>query len=502
MSAQVQSLTKLPENKTTVFYSPIEGRDVLVRTGIQGDMINAILYAYSKDYIKLNDKKRKKLISKLTDGLKQKLYKTRWETASVNLLNKIPFQESVNKLFVEIYFYVQEGKKCRSDYGDKICKKIIGQERETYSIIFEIIPREIVTEILTAVWDRTTQDSIKSCKAVMETYFEEHFSQVFSDMKDVEEKRKKFIQTKFNLLLSEIFNVSEQQAYKKFIRNNKEESISLGLTSISDISNKFDRNFYFIDSKTRLPFPVHKPVNLARKNIILMHVGDEHYEIVGRLLPENRVQREFDPSDALVKRLYMFLYDQEKIRDEYPYLIPYIGKVKTVTRTGKVKVDKTNKVNKAKTTGKATKKDRDSLSPNDRKGRMEKITRSKRTPRVKKQRRSKSSESEDERVKARKNNKDSRAEDSGAEDSGAEESDETSSEDSGADSDIEDSQDSQDSQAEDSDTEDSRDEDSQAEDSQDSDAEDGQNKHSDDVESTQEVFSPAPQVSKKVRKNH
>jgi hypothetical protein len=57
-----------------------------------------------------------------------------------------------------------------------------------------------------------------------------------------------------------------------------------------------------------------------------MWTGGCHYEIVGRLLPGNRIQREFDFKDSLIKRIYTYLCKPEKIADAYPNLIPYLPK--------------------------------------------------------------------------------------------------------------------------------------------------------------------------------
>ena len=51
---QMAKLSILPVNKTVVFYSPIEGKDVFVRTGTMeggNSLIHCLLHACSKDYM-------------------------------------------------------------------------------------------------------------------------------------------------------------------------------------------------------------------------------------------------------------------------------------------------------------------------------------------------------------------------------------------------------------------------------------------------------------------
>ena len=57
-----------------------------------------------------------------------------------------------------------------------------------------------------------------------------------------------------------------------------------------------------------------------------MWTGGCHYEIVGKLLAGNRIQREFDFKDSLIKIIHTYLYKPEKISDLYPNLIPYLPK--------------------------------------------------------------------------------------------------------------------------------------------------------------------------------
>ena len=59
----------------------------------------------------------------------------------------------------------------------------------------------------------------------------------------------------------------------------------------------------------------------------------EHYEIVGKLLPGNRVQREFSYDDTIIKKMYEFLCNPEKISESYPELSEYISDKKVKSRS-------------------------------------------------------------------------------------------------------------------------------------------------------------------------
>ena len=57
-----------------------------------------------------------------------------------------------------------------------------------------------------------------------------------------------------------------------------------------------------------------------------MWTGGCHYEVVGRLLAGNQIQREFDHTDPLIERLYTYLCEPQKIPDKYPKLVSYLPK--------------------------------------------------------------------------------------------------------------------------------------------------------------------------------
>ena len=49
-------------------------------------------------------------------------------------------------------------------------------------------------------------------------------------------------------------------------------------------------------------------------------------KILGRLLPGNKIQREFDFNDHLVKKINMFLNEPKKIKHHYPELNDFLPK--------------------------------------------------------------------------------------------------------------------------------------------------------------------------------
>jgi hypothetical protein len=64
----------------------------------------------------------------------------------------------------------------------------------------------------------------------------------------------------------------------------------------------------------------------GRKSIMILCINKDQYEILGKLLPGNSIQREFDHSDQLIRKLHTFLVNPENIFKEFNDLVKYLPK--------------------------------------------------------------------------------------------------------------------------------------------------------------------------------
>ena len=125
--------------------------------------------------------------------------------------------------------------------------------------------------------------------------------------------------------IQSILDHSRKTAFKAYIRGLKSVGEDVDSYNIGIISDRFNRDIYFLDGNTRLPYRDASHQNLkGRKSIIIMWVDGVHYEIVGRLLSGNRIQREFTHDDQLIKKLNTLLTRPHEVAESYPELIPYI----------------------------------------------------------------------------------------------------------------------------------------------------------------------------------
>ena len=335
--SDLETLTILPVNKTVVFYSPIEGKDVLVRTGTIAEgscFFHALLHAYSKDYISMNENGRKKFVKKLRSSIAVKIDKSKWESLSNGLIAKISFQENVNIIFSDFYKYISKGGGVgRTKSVRKVVRSLIKDEKvdiETYKIIMEMIPLDKGFEktILPSAYEKCEEDDITNCKNIVVKQSVKYYKKEFEKLQgQLEDERVEYYLNKLESMVQEVLDEAENSAYTDYIQSINDSSMEVDSSTIGLISEKFNRDIYFIDARTRMPY---RDVNLGnickRKSIIVMWTGGCHYEIVGKLLAGNRIQREFDFKDSLIKIIHTYLYKPEKISGLYPNLIPYLPK--------------------------------------------------------------------------------------------------------------------------------------------------------------------------------
>lgn len=335
--SEFETLQLLPVNKTVVFYSPVEGKDVLVRTGTIGEgscFYHALLHAYSKEYVSMDIKGRKKFVQRLRSSMARKVDKNRWESLSNGLIAKIPFQENINIILNDFYRFISRGKTGRTKSVRKVIREVIQDDNEddieAYKLVTEMVPLEEGFEktILPTAYEKCSDDGISKCKKVILKVSLNYYRKEFKKLGDeLEEERVNFYISKLEKLINSVVNEAENSSYSEYIESIQDATMEVDAYTIGLISEKFNRDIYFIDARNRMPYRDGGNDNIKkRKAIIVMWTGGCHYEIVGRLLPGNIIKREFDFNDTLIKKIYTYLYKPEKIPDQYPSLTSYLPK--------------------------------------------------------------------------------------------------------------------------------------------------------------------------------
>lgn len=324
----------LPVNKTVVFTSPIEGDDVLVRTGTikeGSSFFHSILHAYSKDYTFMNKSDRMKFVRKIRASMVGKIDKESWEELAGGVIAKVPFLEMVHQILRNFdLFLAGTNEKIRGRTTRKAIKVLVknDSELEVYKLISSLVPLDIlVNEILPSIYKKASTLKVKDTINLMIEGTSSYLSNL-EEIKTVDDKKKEYLVNVFKIYFKIVCNEAYKETYKNYIKgleNTKEEIDSY---SIQFISERFDRDLYFFSSNNRLPYNECSDVCTVsgKKSIILLKIAENHYEILGRLLPGNKIQREFDFNDPFIEKINMFLHDPRKIKHNYPELCDFLPK--------------------------------------------------------------------------------------------------------------------------------------------------------------------------------
>lgn len=335
-SKSLGKLKQLPVNKTVVFYSPIEGSDVLVRTGTIDEgscFFHAILHSYSKDYGMMDKKDRMKLVLKLRAGLSGKIDKESWENMGEGNIARIPFEENIMEILINFYNFLEnQNSNIRGRATRRVVKQLIGSTKEKleiYELISEILPLENAFQkvILPKAYKNAT--SLSEYNIIIDKQVQSYISKN-SILNGSSKEQTRFILSSISELIELICMEAYDLAFKTYKKGLENIGTYVDSYSINYIADRFNRDIYFLNGNNRVPYNNCDTVNTlkGRKSIIVIWINKNHYEIVGRLLPGNRIQREFDATDPLIKKLKMFLLEPAKIPKEYPELSSHIPKSK------------------------------------------------------------------------------------------------------------------------------------------------------------------------------
>jgi hypothetical protein len=305
---QLSILSDILINKTVTFYSPLGGvNEVLVRTCASksnSSFYHSLFYAYSKEYVSKDENGRGVLINKLQESLSKNI-----DTRRSNI--QVEFEKTLNTVIEELY-------------TDAKTKDIIkDKDIETFNLIREMIS---LGDFRKHILIDCSNYSINICKEKIIYNSQHYYKKVFYNLPEkIDKERVKYYVSKLKNILSDVLDKSEQLVSNNYLNN-------ITINNINIISERLGRDIYVLSKTTRLP--VMKPKYKHQKSIIVLN-NEDNYEVIGRLLSGNRIQREFSSDDPLISKMYTFLYHPNKIIEKYPHLTSYI----TNNRKSPVKVN-------------------------------------------------------------------------------------------------------------------------------------------------------------------
>lgn len=315
-------LKSLPYGKSVVFYSPLEGDKNLVRTGTIGDGscgIHSIFQACSKDYIEGNTQQKIMIVNEFRKNLGNYITVDMWKNLNDGIISKVSFQEKTH-IIIENFFKFIKIKKQNNTVSHPFFDAIIEDKLELYNIVCELLPFDTAFEqsILPKAYEKNDTDYINNITYEIAKTLDKH------PLLEEQPKKKVDVIIKNSVtLFKKLLEQSENEAYQSYINEISSNQHLDGVT-LSIIGDKLERDIYFIDAKTRMPYNNMNTFK-NRKSIVILWIDDQHYEVVGYLgAGGNRIYREFDSNDIFIKKIKTFLTNPEKVLEKYPELEPYL----------------------------------------------------------------------------------------------------------------------------------------------------------------------------------
>lgn len=264
-------MTNLEYNKTVTFFTPLDPN--LVRTGTleESCFLHALMHACSSTYRRLDKDEKVSYVNKIKSTL--------------NLTNLDSLTLTFHKYIKELYDYIfDETKK-------QVIKDIIDpDDLPIYKVIFEIMDKDHLLSILPKFTENYSKDVIKAVKT--------DFEEALDEIEDLPAPKRKKLISKL-IYIIELLLDSTDKYTKQYLDNKWDDSKFL-----TQISNNYDRDLYFIDFDTREVHKTIKSEHKNRKSVIFLVIKD-HLEIMGRIRQgtSNVIDREFDPFDPFIEKL-------------------------------------------------------------------------------------------------------------------------------------------------------------------------------------------------------
>lgn len=319
-------LRRLPVNKTEYFHCPLGKDDKYVRTGTIADgscCIHSLLHAYSPEYVTQNETERSETVVQIRKNISKILSRRDWEHLGDSVIALLAFQDQFTSIIKqwfsspsqsELVTYMQNSHQMSPKSIDIL-----------QAITSEINEEDFTKKVIEPAYTWASSKNMTACKdrIVFNGLFYIHQRLIKTGLPqpDIENFEKIFAE--FLHIFTTYAEDIAFQNYKKELENlhSPVDQCQLGL-----LSDRFNRDIYFIDSKTKMPYMMGGSADYKNRisNIILW-VDNDHYEILGRVVPGTmKVQREFLPSDPFIRTLYTFLFDRKEFMKNHAEFLPFL----------------------------------------------------------------------------------------------------------------------------------------------------------------------------------
>jgi hypothetical protein len=336
--------TMIGVDDTVIFCSPLQASDTLVRTGTCAEgscLYHSVLRASDTRYSSLGFEDRLDMVDDLRKSLAVRVSMREWKALGDGQVARLAFEERISYLLPRVYRYSREGRGGSLPHD---IRAYIKKNEELYGVIFDLFPIEKAFEwkIFPAVnlRCRGEDSTIRTYKTIL-TEESIKYLGTRNELVSLPDNKLHYIKRGLIGFLDTLLDSAESFAYTDYLAKVGDATEHVDQETIALISNRLDRDIYFIDAKTRMPYQnASSPDNIkGRKSVIIAYINDVHYEVVGRLSRSKEsdslgsIQREFDSDDPLIAKIRTFLCHPGRVARKYPDLVRYLPREFQTHRT-------------------------------------------------------------------------------------------------------------------------------------------------------------------------
>lgn len=302
----MEQLELLPFNKTVQFDNNFSA-DCLVRTGTfpntLDSLLNCLLQACSKKFVADSTENKTKSVTQTKSNIMRKYLQSSIFSDFHN-----QFLQSFKKLITDFYSYLSSKDDNEIDDNLKHLLFHIFKDNDQslidlYILICEIIPLhnggiERIFKNCSKIWNyESNKEDLKNIflKEVKKFL---NYNEIFEN---ITVEKANYIKVNailmFDLMLQTIFNNIQSP---DFIVT------EINVHMLNTIKLYFKSNIIFIDSNLNLPLILNE-VSEELKSVIILSFDMKHFEVIGKLLENNRIQREFTLNDSILLKIQQML---------------------------------------------------------------------------------------------------------------------------------------------------------------------------------------------------
>lgn len=308
--------------KTMSFTIPSYPNVKLVRSGVptsdKSSFIHCMLHASFNDYSTKTDENKVKMVEMIRDKIAKNISRSEWEYYGSDWRDK--FEKLCFRVFESLYeaLNIKKYKKSpaskRSKTVSNILKRIlenkdVDKSLSIYKVLFSEVDVSYFIDdrkgILMRCFKSSSNKGIDDCKDMISLQSLHLITKVLKNV-DIDDRRKEAFSEKFTLLVRVVMNEVENEVINKLKDEIKSIQSDITIKLAQVIADKFERDVYFIDSKTMQPHTPLTWTNKGNRHFVVLLITDDRYEIVGRVIDDtNKVQRNFPPNDPLISDYFL-----------------------------------------------------------------------------------------------------------------------------------------------------------------------------------------------------